>query len=109
MEDNIKKLRERLELKKKQLLEETKVVEVTEPAYPVEIKEGLLTHTCYDVYQDPTKKSRHFLIVKINYNPETGTAEVEEIRPFEDKTAGLSMVSDKDNRQYLFNKCKGKN
>lgn len=57
-----------------------------------------------DVIQDPTKKTRSFLAVKIKYDLVTKTASVVEILPFEDKTAGLSIQMGSKNLEVLFEK-----
>lgn len=64
--------------------------------------ESTLEYAAYDVVQDPATNSRSFLIVKIKYDITTKQATVVEVRPFHDKAAGLSMVMDKENRKYLF-------
>lgn len=56
----------------------------------------------YDVIQDPTTKSRAFLMVRIQYDLKTKVAQVTEVKPFDDKAAGLTMSIDKQNRKYLF-------
>ncbi len=97
MNDNkMDKLREKLNVKKTQLNNEMKATEIAED----------LKHTVYDIYQDPSKKGRNFLIVQIKFDPECRKAAVTDVREFEDKTAGLSFVMNKRNLEYLFNKCK---
>ena len=65
-----------------------------------------LPNVVHDMVQDGSKKGRHFLMVQVRYNLETGKASVTGVKPFNDKTAGISMVADKTNREYLYNKCK---
>jgi len=98
--EELNELRQKLEIKKKKL-----EVEKATEKHIKNIKETL-TYTTYDVFQDPSKRGRHFIMVKLQYNPDTKEAVVVDIRPFEDKTAGLSFVMDKDNRKYLFDKCR---
>jgi len=94
--DKINELRNKLYNKKKELQVKQAEQEILDK----------LTNITYDVYQDPDKKGKHFLIVEIQYNPETKMAVVSEPREFENKTTGLAIVMDKDNRKYLYNKCK---
>lgn len=101
-------LREKLYNKKREeqieeaetIIQEDSIAE--EAKFPIEN----FTYTTYDVFQDPEKKGRHFIIAEIKYNPVTMKAEVTDVRDFEDKTAGLAFVMDKDNRKYLFNKSR---
>lgn len=94
--DTIEKLRQKYHEKKKELL-----TKEAEKKIKVELHQ-----TVYDVYQDPTKKNRVFIIAKIQYNPETKDAKVIETREFTDKSAGLAFVMNKENLNYLFNKSK---
>lgn len=91
------------ELRKK--LFERKKDEVVETAD--QVLETKLDGVVYDVVQDPSTKSRAFLMVKIKYDIETKQAVVEEVVKFGDKTAAFSMVMDKENRKYLFEKSGG--
>jgi len=68
----------------------------------VKAKAATMDNVTYDVIQDPSTKSRAFLIVKIKYDLKTKEAIIEEVRNFNDKVAGMSMVADKDNREFLF-------
>lgn len=66
--------------------------------------EEKLEHTVYDVIQDPSTKSRQFIMVKIKYDLVTKQAVVSEVTEFQDKAAGLTIQMDKENRKYLFEK-----
>lgn len=79
---------------------DNKKQEIVEKA--VEVINETLSETTYDVIQDPSTKSRAFLIVKIQYDIKTKKAAVVEVKPFDDKAAGLTMNLDKQNRKYLF-------
>ena len=94
--DTIAKLREKYHEKKKELLTKEAEKKI----------EAELHQTVYDVFQDPSKKGRAFIIAKIQYNSETKDAKVIETREFTDKNAGLAFVMNKENLNYLFNKCK---
>lgn len=95
--DTIKEFREKLfETKKKEVVEEAqKKLEET------------MDNVTYDVIQNPSTKSRDYLIVKIKYDLENNNATIVEVKPFIDKVAGMSMLMDKENRKYLFEKHKG--
>mgnify|MGYP003460551307 FL=1 len=69
--------------------------------------EAQLDGVVYDVVQDPSTKSRAFLMVKIVYDINTKQAVVEDVIKFNDKTAAFGMNLDKENRKYLFEKNKG--
>lgn len=92
--DTIEKIRQQVfERKKEEAVQEAKaVIEKTMP------------YTAYDVIQDPNVKGRAFLIVKFKYDLATRQAIIDEVRPFEDNSVGLSMQMDKDNREYMFNR-----
>lgn len=96
--DKINELRTKMfENKKAQQVEEaTKVVEAS------------MDGTVYDVIQDPDKKGRNFIMVKIKYDLATKTAAIVEVREFLDKAAGLSIQMDKESRKYLFEKNRSK-
>ena len=99
----IDKLRKTLEQKKAELEVEKKKKE----AEDLEKKaQDSLPEVAYDIVQDPAVKSRAYLMTKIQYSPETGQSRVVETRKFEDKVAGLAFTLNRDNLEYLFNKCK---
>lgn len=77
--------------------EEMTVQEQTELAQSLPLE-------AFDVIQDPSTKSRAFLIVKIKYNLETREAVVTDVAPFQDKAAGLALSNDKSNLRYFFDK-----
>lgn len=83
---------------------ENKKQEVVEKAEEV-IKKNL-EYSVYDVIQDPDTNSRSFIMVKIEYDLKSKKAQLVEVRPFQDKAAGLGIVMDKENRKYLFEKNK---
>lgn len=92
--DQIKELRDKLF--------ESKLVEEVKKA--TQTIEDTLPYTTFDLIQDPNTSSRSFIALKIKYNPETKQAAVVETFPFPDKTTGLSIVMDKENRKYIFEK-----
>ena len=85
---------------------ETKKQEIVEEAQKT--IENAMDGVTYDVIQNPDTKSRDYLILKIKYDLETRTAAIVEVKPFNDKVAGMSIIMDKENRKYLFEKFKGK-
>jgi len=92
--DKIEELRNKLfENKKKELTEKAQ-----------EVIETTMDNTVYDVIQDPSTKSRQFLMVKIKYDLDTKTAAIVDVMPFQDKAAGLTIQMDKENRKYLYEK-----
>jgi ribosomal protein L9 len=101
--DTMENLRQKLFEKKKKL----QIEEADE-----KIRETM-NQDSYVVFQDSTKKGRHFLMIKIpfkvTYDEKLDKFTVEsaggEVREFGDKTAALAMVMDVENRKYLFNKC----
>lgn len=94
----IKEFREKLfETKKQEIVEEAQ-----------KTIENAMDGVTYDVIQNPDTKSRDYLILKIKYDLETRTAAIVEVKPFNDKVAGMSIIMDKENRKYLFEKFKGK-
>jgi hypothetical protein len=95
--DTIKEFREKLfETKKKEAVEEAQ-----------KTLEKNLDLVAYDVIQNPDKKNRDYLLIKIKYDLETRSAVVTDVLPFKDKTVGLSIQLDKENRRYLFHKITG--
>lgn len=94
----IQEFREKLfEKKKEEIVEQSNKI----------IQENL-EYVAYDVVQDPSTKSRSYVMVKIRYDLNTRQAVVEEVRPFEDKAAGLTIQMDKENRKYLFERNRSK-
>jgi hypothetical protein len=83
------------ERKKEEMVEEAK-----------KTLEANLETVAYDVIQDPSTTSRQFLIVQIKYDLETKKAVISEVRPFSDKTAGLSIQMNKENIKFLFDRNK---
>ena len=65
-----------------------------------------LDNIIYDIIQDPSTSSRRYLALQIRYNLETKDAKVMEVRPFDDKTVGLSIEMNRKNIKYLFEKSK---
>jgi len=99
--EDMEKLRKRIFDRKKKLTEE--VVEVkAEVEQPV----NRLLHTAYTIIEDSSKKGRNFLIIKIKFDVDTGEINMEEVREFEDKAAGLSFVMNNNNLKFLFEKNK---
>lgn len=95
--DAIKEFREKLfETKKKEVVEEAQK----------KIEENM-DNVTYDVIQNPDTKSREYLIIKIKYDLTTKTASVVGVKPFNDKVAGMTIIMDKENRKYLYEKFKG--
>jgi carbonic anhydrase len=92
--DTIEELRAKLfERKKQETIEESK-----------KLVEANFDQVVYDVIQNPDTKSRSYLIVRIKYDIKTKEAVVTDVNTFEDKTAGLTMQLDKENKKYLFEK-----
>ena len=57
----------------------------------------------YDVIPDPNLKGRNYVIVKITYNIVNKEAIVEGVKPFPDKTVGLSIQMNKENLEFWYN------
>lgn len=72
----------------------------------VEKEDNTLNLTAYDIIKDPEKNGNYYLAVEIKYNLKTKKTSFI-VRPFSDKTAGMSMFMDKENRKYLFEKNRG--
>ena len=92
----VENLRKKLLSKEKELRVETAKTELAKD----------LKYTTYTIIQDKTQKSRTFLIAKLKFDIEKGEAVLEEVRPFEDKAAGLAFVMNTDNLEFLFKKNK---
>lgn len=72
--------------------------------------EASLENETFDVIQDPSTKSRQFLIVKLKYNLDTKQASVVDVAPFQDKAAGLAITNDKTNLKFFYDKnTRGRN
>lgn len=103
----IDELREILKSKKKELKEETEAVEdVVENVLEEVVEEGNY-HIVHDIIQDPSTKSRKYLMVEIKYDIDTGECILGKVMNFTDKTIGYSVVSRKYHAKYLYDKCKG--
>lgn len=100
-------LRKKLEEKKKVLQQETEVIEELNTEEVTEETTEDNYYVVHDIIQDPSTKSRKYLMVEIKYNINTGECKLGEIKNFTDKTTGFSVVSRKHHFQYLYNKCKG--
>lgn len=92
--DTIKEFRDKLF--------ETRKQEAVEKAQ--QTIEKTLENEVYTVIQDPNVKGRAFLMLKIQFDLETGKAAITGQCSFSDKAAGLTMIMDQENRKYLFNK-----
>lgn len=92
------KVKDAVEEFRQKLLDKKKQEDVTE-SVKEEVK---FTQTAFDVIRDPTKTNRAYLIVKIEYDIASKQAKVVDTVEFHDKTAALSMLADKDNRRYFF-------
>lgn len=102
--DKIDELRKKL-YDKKQIVQQEKAAQAIEED---------LDRSMYTAFKNPFKKGNNFLMARIPFKLEevddriiliTGPGEVIEL---DDKTAGLSMTMDNDDRKFLFNKYKGR-
>ena len=95
--DAIAELRNKMFDNKKQ-----EIVEKAEETINQELDKDILT-----VIQNPNEKG--YLGVKIQFNVNTKQARVAEVIDFKDKVVALSIINNKENLKYLFEKNRGKN
>lgn len=63
-----------------------------------------LTNEVYVVTENPDKKSKEYLIVKIKYDIVSKRAEVVESRKLDQKVIGMRFPIEQENLKYYFNK-----
>jgi len=89
-----KSAKEKLE----ELITKNKKVEETQ-LDPVE-----LTNEVYVVTENPDKKSKEYLIVKIKYDIVSKKAIIEETKKLDQKVIGMRFPIEQENLKYYFNK-----